>query len=869
MANYFWIGGTADWDGTAGSKWSNTSGGGSIGTVPTINDDVWFDSNSTGTVTIASGATAKSITCTGFTGSLIGSTAITVGGSVTLDSTTMAGYSYAGRFTFTGSGTLTSSGYTLASFTINGAGITYGLGDDLTISDGGNTINITQGTFNTNNKTITTDTFFSISGTSTRTVNLGASSININAGIGTFWNAGTTTNLTFNAGTSTITCGGNATFSGGGLTYNNVVFSDGATRSLTGANTFANLTVQRTSNGIGDLSISANQTITGTLNCSGGSPVQRVFLRSSVLGTARTLTVATLTATDCDFRDIALLGAASGSSPTRAGNCKGNSNITFPAVKTVYWNLAGGGNWSDTGWAATGGGSPADTNFPLAQDTAVVQSTGLNNAGTITINNSWNIGSIDLSARTSNTATLASGGNTPAYYGDYTLGSGVTITGTGSSSFIGRTTQNITSAGRTVTFPIVVDGASTSFKLIDALTTTNSITHTQATIDCNSNALTCTSFNSNNSATRTIAFGTGSISVTGTGTVWTTATTTNLTVSGTPVVNVTNSTGTATTVSPGSLTEANSISFNFTAGTYSLTLTGNVRSLNFTGSSLTVNNSARSIYGDFTASSTTTFTAGSSIQTFASTNATARNITSNGVTFPFPITFNGVGGTWKLLDSVAMGSAGGRRITQTNGTLDLNGRTLTCTELTADSYRTAAGTKNLTFNGGILNVLGFTNGVPTGFTTTAGTGTGEIRCAGTFTGGGSTYNCTLAATASIQFSGSTNNTFTSITNLVSPTSFTFVASTTTTVTNWNVSGTPGNLVTIGSATAASHTLEKPKGTGNAVSNYLSISRSNATSTTGSGTAAIWYAGANSTNGGNNTGWLFTSPISRSFGTIIT
>jgi hypothetical protein len=65
------------------------------------------------------------------------------------------------------------------------------------------------------------------------------------------------------------------------------------------------------------------------------------MLRSSVVGTTRTLTVGTLSADDCDFRDITIAGTAAGGSPTRAGDCGGNSGVTFPAPKTVYWNLAG------------------------------------------------------------------------------------------------------------------------------------------------------------------------------------------------------------------------------------------------------------------------------------------------------------------------------------------------------------------------------------------------------------------------------------------------------------------------------------------------------------------------------------------------
>jgi hypothetical protein len=65
------------------------------------------------------------------------------------------------------------------------------------------------------------------------------------------------------------------------------------------------------------------------------------MLRSSTVGTTRTLTVGTLSADDCDFRDITIAGTAAGGSPTRAGDCGGNSGVTFPAPKTVYWNLLG------------------------------------------------------------------------------------------------------------------------------------------------------------------------------------------------------------------------------------------------------------------------------------------------------------------------------------------------------------------------------------------------------------------------------------------------------------------------------------------------------------------------------------------------
>jgi len=158
----------------------------------------------------------------------------------------------------------------------------------------------------------------------------------------------------------------------------------------------------------------------------------------------------------------------------------------------------------------------------------------------------------------------------------------------------------------------------------------------------------------------------------------------------------------------------------------------------------------------------------------------------------------------------------------------------------------------------LRGTAGFNNASPTNYTTTAGVGTGEINMAATggvtkgFTGGGSTYNCVLNNSTSGQLSISGNNTFITIKNSTQPTTFQFASGSTTTVTNWDISGTAGNLVTIRSSTSGSaHTLSKSTGT--VSSNYLSISDSTATG------GATWYAGANSVDGGNNSGWIFSGP----------
>jgi hypothetical protein len=116
----------------------------------------------------------------------------------------------------------------------------------------------------------------------------------------------------------------------------------------------------------------------------------------------------------------------------------------------------------------------------------------------------------------------------------------------------------------------------------------------------------------------------------------------------------------------------------------------------------------------------------------------------------------------------------------------------------------------------------------------------------TFAGGGLTYYILNQGGAGA-LTVSDSNTFTTISNSVQPTTFTFTSGTTQTVTNFNVRGTVGNLVTIGASTTSAATLSKASGTVN--SSYLSLSYSTATG------GAVWNA-LDSTDGDNNTGWIF-------------
>ena len=127
----------------------------------------------------------------------------------------------------------------------------------------------------------------------------------------------------------------------------------------------------------------------------------------------------------------------------------------------------------------------------------------------------------------------------------------------------------------------------------------------------------------------------------------------------------------------------------------------------------------------------------------------------------------------------------------------------------------------------------------------------------TFAGGGLTYNnLTFGGTAAslTAFIITGANTFATLASTKTVAwNLTLPASATTTVSGWAITGTVGNVVTLNSSTAGTQATLTLSGGGVISSNYLSIQDSAATPST------TWYAGANSTNVSNNTGWIFTVP----------
>lgn len=704
----YWVGGAGAWD--QGNKWAASSGGAVVsGATPGPQNNVVFDASSgAGSVSVVNIAYCNNMDASAtpaktFSIGIYVYGSLNIGGSGTYTGTVF-------NFTATSTGkTITTNGKTIQTVTFDGVGGEWTLQDALVATS---SVTVTNGSFVSNNQTISTGTISS-NNSNVRSISLGSSSVSVSSTI-TFT---TPTNLTFNAGTSTITCSATSpTFQGGGQTFYNVVFTANSTGSTTiaGVNTFNNLTVSGhvTAGSTRTTSFSNNQTVNGTFTATGSSVSARallVGLGGAGTPTAQsTITAAAVSLSNVDLCGIIGAGAATWSG-TSVGDRSGNSGITFTSPKTVYWSLAAGGAWNTAvAWATSSGGSPSTANFPLAQDTIIIDDAGLSSGSTITATSSGAnyysiIGAIDASSR-----TLPMTLSLTAYvYGNMTLSSAVTTSG-GATLFYNSTTINAAS----VSFgPNVVGGAT--------LTTAGAMAWAQAgsvagtlTLGGNLTVAGMTGV----IATSTINFGSyklifttasGSFSASGA-----------YTTTGTPVFDFNFPAGAGTfTASFGSPTEANAIAVNLLGGTGTISISGAIKSLNPSGFTGTLTGSNLVCYGSFSTSGITTYSVSS--VTFSATTA------GNTINAPSAnlggMSFNGNGGSYKLLSDQNMANG---TLSVTNGsTFDTNGYTFACGNLTVgNSSGTQPGTlilgasnvtatgnvnvySNSTFNAGTSSVV--------------------------------------------------------------------------------------------------------------------------------------------------------------------
>ena len=886
MATFYWVGGSGNWDDSDTTNWASSSGGAGGAGVPTSTDDVVFDANSSGggafAVTVTGTVTAPAL-CQDFTASSLSHVmTLTFGTSAYLDcygnltwpasnfGISLTGTAFTGFLTFkatTTGKTITTNGVTSTnnfSFRIFGVGGGYSLGSSWSFAQSG--FAVIAGSFDTANYSFISNSIQSsyVAGAyDVRSISLGSSSVTLTGAAGPIQFTDPT-DLTFNAGTSTITLSNaNPIFNGGGQTFYNVTFSSTAagTATINGDNTFNDLIITSTTSSFRGVTLGGNQTVSGVLTFgTGNTNIRKMQVGSSVNGTQRTFTAnGTLSSlNDVSFRDIAAAGTVSTPwTGTRIGSGGNLSNITADAPKTVY--RVGTGNWNQNQWSLSSGGAVNLDNFPLPQDATIFDNNTI--SGTHTINGPWWFGSLDCSAVTS-AITIANTSQNPVWHDDITLDSDITLTATGGAWFFakpsGSGAQVITPAG--VTFaPGLNFQSPAGVQFAANITTDRAATLTSGTLDLNDFDLTCLTFASTNTNTRSIDFGTSSeINVTGNNAVvFTVSNSTNFTYTGTSKINLTysGSTGLRQIAGPSFLSggsESNALNFNITAGSDAFNLSGNAtyKTVDFTGFSGTLAsaNNPRIIYGDLVISSGMTLDAGNGGIEFAATSGT-QEITTAGKTFDFPVTVNAPGATVQLQDALTMGST--RTLTLTAGTFDSNDFDVTAGAFSSNNTNTRAldlGSSDWTLSGS-GTVWDATDG--TGLTVTPGTSSITLTSASAyiFAGGGKTYyDLNLDGDADVSILGS--NTFNQLSVAEDDLTITFEAGSNTTVAGFSADGTSGNLILMRSSTPGT-VWEMTDTSGSVSVSYSDIQDMNAK-------GGATFECDNGINSGNNTGMRFVN-----------
>ena len=738
----------ATYSGSTGTRTFTFGGTGASGTnCPSI-----YVSAGSDTVAFSISSNFLNVILTGFSGTISGFL-INVYGNVTIPSGVTCSQSSASAINFqASSGTqlidtnniLFNIGWAFS----NGAtrqlvsALNIGSGSTFTLNAG--TIDLTNG--GANNGTTLTCGIFSSSNSNTRGITFGTTgNITITGSGATVFNISTIANVTISGtpvvnftysgstGTRTITSGGvpeaqaiSMNISAGsdviafatGGTVKNIDFTgfSGTYTPSIGLSIYGNMTIPATMTvssvavAFNFVSASSAQTLKTngvTLNCpvaiglAGTTNTLRINGNVTIDSThTLTLTSGTLDLTNNGAGNYTFTAGTLTSSVSNTRSIifgTGNINLTGSGTTIVSMNNAGSFSYTGTPTVnLTYSGSVGTRQITFGGTAFDGESTTLNfniTAGSDTVGCQYYFKNLNF---TGFTGTWQNGSSSVNCFGNLIVSSNMTVgSGAFAVNFISTTnTQLITSNGQTLDFPIVINAAGNTVQLQDALTVGSSRTYTltNGTLDLNGKTLTTGIFNSNNSNTRSILFGTGNISLAATNTtIMSAGTVTGFSYTGTPSINIIGSglSGETRYIIFGTVagaTESNTLNFNVTSGidTISFTTNGSVKNLTFTGFTGTLNNTTRTIYGNLTLSSGMTLTAGTLATTFAATG-TIQQITSNGQTMDFPLIFSGTN-TYAFQDALTMGST--RTLTFSSGTLQFK----TSTTNTVGTFATSGTT---------------------------------------------------------------------------------------------------------------------------------------------------------------------------------
>lgn len=831
--------------------------------------------------------------------------------------------------TYVGNGTLTSNSKTIAALTIDNGAVsgTMTLGGALTTVSNIGTTTLTSGTLTLNGFNLNTG-IFSSNNSNTRAINFGNAKIVCLYTLGTvtILSMATITGLTCtgtggfsldNARPHTITCGStagsaanapNLFFTNSGLTAI-MVFTDGSwfktmdlsalpsanfdmsgvtqgvmidtlVPSATALNLGTFLPVFTRTQTVNTASFNATTTIRGIgVNGAGvtltlGSSLPMNFGFAVIIVTQGTL----------DLNGYSLQG---GSFVSSNSNTRGvaftnggiidlfisSGSLAMAANATNFVASGSGGFIIDVSgvagksysFGATTGGAALGTNAPNVE---FYDGGGSNPA--FTLNGYWKnctLGSLTYGQLSGSTV-----GGTPFISGNLTLNSTFTtafaslfftITGNSTLYFNGRRTQ------------LTINAPGSTVKLGTGWNTTgvfSPVTLTAGTLDLNGLDLYCNAFNSNNSNSRSIVFGSRNININTSSagvTVLNMATLTNLRYTGTGgfvSLNTNESPRIYTCGTTGILDAASvpTLTIQRFTSTQTITSGSGFKNLTISGTgSVALATTTVNMWGNLTLDPNSgdlgVYTG------LAVTYPGSGTVTTNNRTIS-SFAINGTGATATLGGALACSGA----VTLTQGTFDavtFNITARTFGSIGSATRRLIMGTGTWTLTGdvsvGSSHTWAVSNISTSNMTIVPGTATINITSSTAFPefrGGDFTYYNLIYSGSSIVDPQALltivdSNTFNSIANNNQPCRIWFDSGETTTVQNFTVSGADAdNLVELTSTVVGSQaTLYRPGGVYSwPFLNYLAISELAATD-------GPWYAGADSLDFGNNSGWIFSNP----------
>lgn len=546
------------------------------------------------------------------------------------------------------------------------------------------------------------------------------------------------------------------------------------------------------------------------------------------------------------------------------------------AANDRYWVPGGTGYWSSpTNWSLSSGGA-SGASAPISANGNFVYFDANSGTGSATLTSTVTIVGLNCTGFAGTLSILTATSLIVA--GNTTLSAAATYSGAGTFtiSIPDATTRTLTTNNANLQYTLVnfngVTQATSILTLIGALNVSQTLRTTACTLNFNSYVVTCgllkptgnTTFAFGNSGTSAIVIPTGGIA------------------SNTSVVDFSVGSGYTSTYSGTQrpilrLTYAGAVGSRKVVDGYNLfdyvwsgadlnnsisLACQNLNLSNFTGS---INmGSAVSISGNLTFNAATQWIASTLVLSFNGTGT--QTIDTKGITLSCPVTFNG-SGTYVISNDMLMG-AGTNVITLTSGTLNLNGKTLTVSNFASNNTNV----RGITFASGKIATAGTSSAwLATTGTNFTITGPGSIELTNTtagtriFDGGSIAYSGITLISSGPSGGGSIttikgSNTFYSMRNSTSPQTIYFTPATTTIFTdNFELNGTAGKNITIGSSPAPSSQSNAPnfaKPSGSVVCSYANISQNNAGYTSGpaAGFTSVWNIGTGSTLASTTTGW---------------